>query len=319
PVRRRYRRCRSAPRAKFVPTELHGTKFSHMSLDSGSLLDRVHPSLRKMAVYLLIYVCIGSSCFYLVMNQINGIKTDGILDSVYFVIVTMTTVGYGDLVPNSAASKLLACAFVFSGMALVCLFLSRAADYIVEKQETLFVKALHMYQTVGPTEILKEIESRKAVYKCYTTLVTLAVLVAVGTVFLIAIEKLDAVDAFYCVCSTITTLGYGDKSFSTRGGRVFAVFWILTSTVCVALLFGYIAEVNSERRQKDLVKYVLAKKMTSADLEAADVDGDGIVGAGEFIVYKMKEMGKISQDEISILLTEFESLDVDQSGGLSSS
>lgn len=41
--------------------------------------------------------------------------------------------------------------------------------------------------------------------------------------------------------------------------------------------------------------------------------------AAEFVIYKLKEMGKISQEDISLLLEEFEYLDVDQSGTLSTS
>lgn len=39
--------------------------------------------------------------------------------------------------------------------------------------------------------------------------------------------------------------------------------------------------------------------------------------SAEFIIYKLKEMGKINQEDISVLLQEFENLDVDQSGTLS--
>jgi potassium channel subfamily K len=39
----------------------------------------------------------------------------------------------------------------------------------------------------------------------------------------------------------------------------------------------------------------------------------------EFIIYKLKEMGKISQEDISLIMEEFEDLDVDQSGTLSAS
>lgn len=39
--------------------------------------------------------------------------------------------------------------------------------------------------------------------------------------------------------------------------------------------------------------------------------------AAEFVVYKLKELGKISQEDISCFLEEFEKLDVDQSGTLS--
>ena len=39
--------------------------------------------------------------------------------------------------------------------------------------------------------------------------------------------------------------------------------------------------------------------------------------AAEFVVYKLKELGKISQEDISSFLEEFDKLDVDQSGTLS--
>lgn len=41
--------------------------------------------------------------------------------------------------------------------------------------------------------------------------------------------------------------------------------------------------------------------------------------AAEFVLYKLKEMGKISQDDISVVMDEFDQLDVDQSGTLSPS
>lgn len=189
----------------------------------------------------------------------------------------MTTVGYGDLVPNSDLTKLLVCAFVFSGMAVIALVLSKAADYLVEKQETLLVKALYKQQKYGTVEILKEMEINRVEYKLVTILTLLLVLILIGTIFLNRVEKLDLVDAFYCVCSTIKTLGYGDKSFSTKGGRIFAVFWILTSTICLAQFFLYLVELNTEHRQQELAKWVLTRKTTFLDLEAADLDHDGVV------------------------------------------
>lgn len=273
-VKRRFRRCKSAPLAELVPPEINGIgPVPH----SEPIFGKLHPNFTRVAVYLAVYVGVGTVCFFLVRNQIDGEKTNGILDAVYFCIVTMTTVGYGDLVPDSVLTKLLACAFVFTGMALVGLILSKAADYLVEKQEILLVKALHMRQKVGPSDIVKEVETNRVTYKCLTTFILLLVQIVVGTIFLATVEKLDLVDAFYCVCATISTLGYGDKSFSTEVGRAFAVIWILTSTITMAQFFLYIAELNTELRQRALVKWVLSRRVTNVDLEAADIDDDGVV------------------------------------------
>ncbi|XP_043693687.1 two pore potassium channel a [Telopea speciosissima] len=311
--KRRFRRCKTAPPPEFFHPEKNGGG----SLPrSPSIFGDLHPSFVQVATLLTIYLGVGTLCFFLVRNQIRGEKTNGVLDAVYFCVVTMTTVGYGDLVPNSKVTKLLACAFVFSGMALVGLILSKAADYLVEKQEILLVKALHLHQKAGEREIQKEIETNRMKYKFVLTLIILLLLILVGTIFLYKVEKLDLVDAFYCVCSTITTLGYGDESFSTEMGRVFAVFWILTSTICIGQFFLYLAEFNTERRQHLLVKWVLNRKMTYTDLEAADLDDDRVVSAAEFILYKLKEMGKIKEEDVTLIMKEFEDLDFDQSGTL---
>ncbi|XVF75178.1 hypothetical protein PTKIN_Ptkin13bG0166400 [Pterospermum kingtungense] len=262
------------------------------------------------------YLGIGTLWFFLIRNQIDGKKTNGVLDAIYFCVVTMTTVGYGDLVPHSALAKILACIYVFTGMALVGLILSKAADYITEKQEIRLVKAMHMNEKFNAAEILMEVETNKVRYKFLITALLLLVLIVVGIGFLIVFEEMEFIDAFYCVCSTITTLGYGDESFSTGIGRIFAVFWILSSTVCLAQFFLYLAELYTERRQKSLVKWVLTRKLTSSDLEEADLDHDEVVSVAEFILHKLKEMGKVNQEDILILMERFKALDVDHSGTL---
>lgn len=275
PKRRRFRRCKSAPLADFITPDLtKPEKFPRADTIFGPL----HPNVKKVAVYLAVYLSIGTISFYMVQRQIDGKKTDAIVDSLYFCIVTMTTVGYGDLVPDSTPSKLLACAFVFAGMALGGLILSKGADYLVEKQEILLAKALHMNHKLDPSDMMKEIETNKVKYKMLVISIVLGVGYVVGIIFLIFFEEMTFIDAFYCVCATITTLGYGDQSFHTTFGRLFAVVWILTSTVSLGQFFLYIAELNTENRQRELVKWVLTRKMTQVDLEAADIDADGVVG-----------------------------------------
>uniref|UniRef100_A0A7N0UED3 Potassium channel domain-containing protein n=1 Tax=Kalanchoe fedtschenkoi TaxID=63787 RepID=A0A7N0UED3_KALFE len=273
-------------------------------------------SLKQVLFILAAYLGAGALCFFLARNQLNGKKTNGAIDALYFCVVTMTTVGYGDLVPGSTTAKLLACIFVFSGVGVGGLFLSKAADYIIEKQELQFVKALHKSDRAGQAEIIKEAETNKMKYKFIVSSALLLVIVIVGILFLHFVEGFDFVDAFYCVCSTITTLGYGDESFSTGAGRLFAVFWILSGTACVAQFFLYLTEMYAERRQKAFFKWVVSRRLTSADLEEADLDHDKVVSAAEFILFKLREMEKISQDDVHMLLERFHNLDADHSGTL---
>lgn len=256
-------------------------KKSLLPLES-ALMSQEEIRFRQVLLLLVAYLGVGALCFFLIRHQIKGEKTNGVLDSIYFCIVTMTTVGYGDLVPHSTLAKLLACVYVFSGMALVGLILGKAADYLVEKQQLLLVKAMYNYENASAgsgsaAEVLKDVETHKVKYKLVTATFILLVLIIAGIVFLSVVEDLKFVDALYCVCSTITTLGYGDMSFSTRGGRFFAVFWILSGTICLAQFFLYLTELYTQSRQNSFVKWVLTRQLTFSDLEAADLDHDKLV------------------------------------------
>ncbi|XP_066385560.1 two pore potassium channel b-like [Miscanthus floridulus] len=153
----------------------------------------------------------------------------------------MMTVGYGDLVLASNVAKLLACAFVFAGVALVGTFLSKAADHHVENQEALLFRALQL-RRADDHRALRAMEANKVCYKLYTAAALLAALLASEMAFLVEVEGMRPVDAFYCVCASVTTLGYGDRSFSSVPEHVFAAAWITVSTVVVALFFLYAAE-----------------------------------------------------------------------------
>ncbi|TVT99651.1 hypothetical protein EJB05_54967, partial [Eragrostis curvula] len=325
PPPRRFRRCRTAPSSDAMQdspptsenTRHHGRSAAEKPVSPKEMLGGTRPSFRLVGVLLITYLAAGTTTFYLAMDHMSGDRTGSrVLDALYFCVVTMTTVGYGDLVPASGAAKLLACAFAFAGVALVGTFLSKAADYLVEKQEAILFRALHL-RDADRARTLRAMEANKVRYKLYTSAALLAASLAAGTAFLVEVEGMRPVDAFYCVCATVTTLGYGDRSFASVPGRAFAAAWITVSTVVVALFFLYAAELCTERRRRALARWVLTRRTTTTDLEAADVDGDSRVGAADFVLYKLKELGKISQEEIAEFLEEFDKLDADNSGTLS--
>ncbi|KAF8694085.1 hypothetical protein HU200_038545 [Digitaria exilis] len=319
---RRFRRCHTAPSHSVEqgPTlqSLQGASAaSKLVPPKGLLTGGTQPRFWLVGVLLLAYLLAGTAAFYLVMDHMSGDRSaNRALDALYFCVVTMTTVGYGDLVPSSDAAKLLACGFAFAGVGLVGAFLSKAANYLVEKQEALVFRTIHLHHA-DDCKSLRDMEANKVLYKLYTSAALLAMILASGMAFLVKVEGMRPVDAFYCVCATVTTLGYGDRSFTSAAGRAFAAAWITVSTLVVALFFLYAAELGAERRQKELAQWVLTRRTTSMDLEAADLNGDHRVSAAEFALYKLKELGKISQEEITEFLEEFDVLDVDHSGTLS--
>ena len=58
----------------------------------------------------------------------------GILDAIYWAVVTIATVGYGDVVPRSPLAKVLALVIILSGPALLSLLTASIASMLVEKK-----------------------------------------------------------------------------------------------------------------------------------------------------------------------------------------
>ncbi|KAM3696181.1 hypothetical protein ACB098_06G018500 [Castanea mollissima] len=200
-------------------------------------------------------------------------------------------------------------------MGVVGLVMGKTGEYLAEKQERMLVKAIHLHQKLGPNEIEKELVTKLVMKQLVGISIIASALACIGTLHLTVVEGFDFIDAFYWVGVTITTLGYPDESFKHTKGRIFAVFWMLSSTMSLAQFFLKIIELKFECRQMALVKLVLAQMTKNKDLEAADLDGDKGVESSEYILHKLKEMGKITQEDISLAMKEFENLD--QSGSLS--
>jgi potassium channel subfamily K len=278
--RRIYGCFKGAPLAVSVPAEAKGSSPTPLF---GSISVKLHPNIKQVGMFVGIYISVVSMCFYILRKQFRGSSTNKLVDSVYYCISTLTTVGYGDLAPHTTLTKLLSSIFAFAGMGLVGLVLNKTGDYFLEKQETMFLKAMHMHKKLGPDEFEKEFDTitskdrRLALTNFLKLIITISGLVVFGLLHLAVVDEFDFIDAIYWISVTITTLGYEDESFKHTKGRIFAVFWILSSTVSLAQCFLQVIELKFQCRQRAFVKRFLAQRMTNLDLEAAGPGDDGVV------------------------------------------
>ncbi len=84
------------------------------------LIAAMRQSRRKILVFLytvMTVVIIFGSIMYLVEGPENGFNS--IPESIYWAIVTLTTVGYGDISPHTPVGKMIASAVMISGYAII--------------------------------------------------------------------------------------------------------------------------------------------------------------------------------------------------------
>lgn len=95
-------------------------KLAHFVGEARLLRAALRASSRKIIVFLgavLTLVVIVGALMYLIEGSQNGFTS--IPQSVYWAIVTMTTVGYGDLAPQTVLGKILASAVMILGYAII--------------------------------------------------------------------------------------------------------------------------------------------------------------------------------------------------------
>ncbi|KAI6672604.1 hypothetical protein NL676_000510 [Syzygium grande] len=286
-------RCRTAPAMAVVKELERGapTRDPNPRPGSGSVVGQA-------LFFLCVYLFLGVGIYAFNRDHFSGVETHPVVDALYFCIVTMCTIGYGDIAPLTPETKAFACVFVLEKMILTNARLSGerggsgAVNYIVDVEKGRMRIRLKVGLALG------------VVVLC----------IAMGSLVLCFVEGLDWLDSVYLAVMSVTTVGYGDRAFKTLPGRLFAAVWLLFSTLVVARAFLYLAEARIDKRHRRLSKLVLQRDVTVEDLFAADLNNNGFISKSEYVIYKLKEMEKIGEMDILQICDQFSKLDRNNSG-----
>ncbi|XP_010494804.1 PREDICTED: two-pore potassium channel 2-like [Camelina sativa] len=135
-----------------------------------------------------------------------------------------------------------------------------------------------------------------------------------GVLIMRFVEKTGWFDSFWFSVMLATTVGYGDRAFSTLLGRLLAGIWLLVSTLAVARAFFCLAEARLDKRNRERAKKVLGQSMSISQFFAADIDCNGCISKAEYVIYKLKQMEKMTDKDIILISKQFDKLDRTNSG-----
>lgn len=273
--------------------------------------------VRQSILFLSAYLGLGVLIYSSFTSHFQVTETHPVVDALYFCIVTMCTIGYGDITPSTPFAKLFSITFVLFGFGFLDILLSSMVSYVLDLQESLLLSSIKTHQTGNSTRnYLVDVKKGRMRIRMKVGLALAVVLVCIGlgAAVLRFVEALGWLDSFYLSVMSVTTVGYGDRAFKTMTGRLFASVWLLVSTLAVARAFLYLAEARIDKRHRKLAKWVLARDMTVAEFLAADIDHNGFVSKSEFVIYKLKEMGKVAEKDVLQICDQFDRLDTGNCG-----
>ncbi|GFO72057.1 voltage-gated potassium channel [Bathymodiolus japonicus methanotrophic gill symbiont] len=89
--------------------------------------------LSMLAIFMGFLIFIASTAIYMFENEKMGGQINNLYDAFYWAVVTMSTVGYGDLTPVTQGGRLVTTALIISGLGLMAFFTSIMVAAFSEK------------------------------------------------------------------------------------------------------------------------------------------------------------------------------------------
>ena len=116
--------------------------FNHIKLFADVLASKRF-ELYTLTIFLGFLIFIGTISIYLLEHRDNGKQISDLFDAFYFTIVTVSTVGFGDISPQTSGGRLVAMAMIFSGLGVLSFFTSIIVSALSEKIQELRDQKTH--------------------------------------------------------------------------------------------------------------------------------------------------------------------------------
>mmetsp|Transcript_10383 Transcript_10383/g.20933 ORF Transcript_10383/g.20933 Transcript_10383/m.20933 type:complete len:326 (-) Transcript_10383:1818-2795(-) len=238
-------------------------------------------------------------------------------DAAYFVVMVLSTVGYGDLAPEDPASRLFTGVYAVIGVILVANSLSTILSKVLEKQSLLILRLLSSSETRKNLRV-HELGSSQSSSALLASILHYVMILALGGFVLARWQDLGLADTFYFVSISATTVGLGDIAPQSSLARSFAVLWVLLATVGLARVIGATTDFKLNQERDRVRQNLLRAPLTEDSIAEMDHDSDFKVSKHEFLAWFLVNEGKVTQAEVDEIMGRFEELDADGSGYLDS-
>ena len=303
----------------------------------GAVMDFLYNQLWAVFTLYVIAAMIGLQEF----DSSNG-HTYSLVDSIYFIAITVTTVGYGDITPVTVKGKWFVIVVIITGIALATVLIQRITATLIGAKEAAELKAQQeveeslerdlevMRKRLGNLMSAEDAArfTEKAMHDreekakpnimfsfVFHPLTIITTVILVGAAIFIALEPgLSYLDGVYWAVVTSTTVGYGDVLPTNDGAKIFASLYAFFVVGIMGWAVSQIASnsiSDSAKNQAELRSFTLTPKWL------AEQGGDkGYVDKFDFLRAMIVARGLMQASEVDKIAARFKQLDVTGDGTL---
>lgn len=284
-------------------------------------------------VAFVMYLMIGAVAFCWYYEHWN------LIDAMYFTVVTFTTCGYGDIVPEGNNERLFTIFFIIIGIIFLGgIFLTVLFDNVFgayehmieeakEKTSKQFMKEsiakvdrnllfINEATSVGTNRTTSSLSNDTSYLGAICSMMPFIFLIMTSVFYMGYLEGWDYVTCIYFFVVTATSVGYGDVVPESQQSKLFAVLLIPSSVMVIAELFNRLIAVYLKRRADECEEEFLNRRMTLADFHQMDVDNSGTVTYDEFIKFFLVTMGKVKEEDMDRLKNLYDKFDANGDGDI---
>ena len=239
------------------------------------------------------------------------------IDTMYFASGTVTTVGFGDLVPTSDGARVFTIFFMIIGVGFVAISLFTIVRWFNSKKDA-WLRVMLLVNRDGQLGAATKGRVNSGCGAGMAILMLQVVFVlCVGFVFM-AWEDFTALESLYVTTTIVTGVGYGDIAPKTQSGRLFAALFmplgltVVMNSFAEMVVLWEMQSLCSHNRLSSILKLLTDESTAKGKLGG----NHGEVTLAEFQLYMVRRMGKLDPALLDEIQAYFEAIDVDGDGVL---
>lgn len=279
-------------------------------------------------LFFISYVIVGSLIFTWGENWSTW-------SSVYFCIITLSTVGYGDMTPSTDWTKIVALLYVYIGLFFFTTVIGTIIGRRTTQREVQEGLESDEEEEDGPTWPEVPIEGgppqhpaspkgyslyRKDLMRRHTSIakavLAIFILISIATIFFSCNEDFSAVDSLYFTMITMSTVGYGDINMKHASTMIFDVFFVIIGVSLLIYFLLTLGALFAKKMRRRMFK-IFARKGVTMDVIKAVADPEtGKAQRPDFLAYLLVHSGKVKPMDINKVNQLFDAIDCHGTGSV---